>query len=347
MTSRLLRMAWALLHCSAAVASPAARDAVQGPYKHAPLGFDRETHRMMTAVGGPTQPLALTPSPRPQTVVTWAFALGDCGSERWGEGIDTDRFAAENVKAFVEAGVGYIVSSGGQGGQFDCDSDEGMERFIARYASAQLKGLDFDIEAGQSDAAIDALVATAKAAQERHPALSMSFTLPTFASSDGSGRSLNALGLRVLSALRRHRFDAARINLMAMDYGDAVPAHCVVRRTADGPRCDMGRSAMQAALNLHRQERIPLSRIELTVMPGVNDVVHNVFTLDDARWLAAQARRQGLGGLHAWSLDRDRPCPVPQAGASAECSGLAAPPLSFVKVLFGSERKIANSPLKN
>lgn len=318
---------------------------VSGPYKHAPLKLDPTSAAMRSEVSGQGRPPAALLARG--TTLTWAFALGTCGAEHWGDGIDTERFAAENVRAFVDAGVGYIVSTGGQGGQFDCDSDEGMERFIARYASPQLKGLDFDIEAGQSDGSIDGLVRHAKAAQGRHPDLSMSFTLPTFASSDGSWRSLNALGLRVLAALRRHRFDTARINLMAMDYGDAVPAHCVVKRTPDGARCDMGRSALQAALNLHRRERIPLSRIEVTVMPGVNDVTHNVFTLDDARWLAREAKRRGLGALHAWSLDRDRPCPTPQAGASADCSGVDAPPLEFTKVLFESEQKIANNPLTN
>ena len=50
---------------------------------------------------------------------------------------------------FDRAGVGYIVSTGGQGGVFTCATDEGMERFIARYASAHLLGIDFDQCLGQ------------------------------------------------------------------------------------------------------------------------------------------------------------------------------------------------------
>lgn len=298
-----------------------------GPYKHAPLGRDGDGAQMH-ALQAPAAPLPQVLPPG-TTVVRWAFATGDCGDERWGEGLDTARFATANVQAFRDAKLPYVVSTGGQGGEFRCATAEGMERFLARYASPQFQGVDLDIEAGQSDADIDALVREARAAQQRHPELRFSFTLPTFAASEGSGRSLNALGERVLAALRRHRFDRARINLMAMDYGDAKPAHCVVQATREGPRCDMAASALQAARNLHTRHGWAYGRIELTAMIGVNDVVQNVFTLADARRLAREARRLGLAGLYYWSLDRDRPCAAPTPGASAECSGLEAPPGAF------------------
>jgi hypothetical protein len=193
-----------------------------------------------------------------------------------------------------------------------------MERFIARYASSQLVGFDFDIEAGQSAAQVESIVRRIKAAQKRHPRLRFSFTIATHAASDGSMRSLNPLGESILRAVRRHRLRDIAFNLMVMDYGDARPAFCVVK---DGA-CDMGRSAIQAARNVNARYRIPFSQIELTPMIGVNDVVANVFTLDDARMLADAVRDMKLAGLHFWSLDRDTPCATPQAGASATCSTL-------------------------
>jgi hypothetical protein len=79
-----------------------------------------------------------------------------------------------------------------------------------------------------------------------------------------------------------------------MDYGEAIPRNCVVSAGV----CDMGRSAIHAARNVHVRYGLPMSRIELTPMIGVNDVVSNVFTLDDARlWsgrralLVARSRR--------------------------------------------------------
>ena len=88
-----------------------------------------------------------------------------------------------------------------------------------------------------------------------------------------------------------------------MDYGEAIPRNWVVSAGV----CDMGRSAIQAARNVHVRYGLPMSRIELTPMIGVNAVVSNVFTLDAARLLAESVRDCGLGGLHFWSLDRDAP----------------------------------------
>ena len=69
-----------------------------------------------------------------------------------------------------------------------------------------------------------------------------------------------------------------------------------------------------------------MSRIEVTPMIGINDVVANVFTLDDARVLARFARENAVGGLHFWSLDRDVPCPTGVSGVSSVCSGLRGMP---------------------
>lgn len=307
---------------------------VVGPYKHAPMAIDAASAEMRSAAAdGVAQPLPRM-LPAGAGTVSWAFALGECGSERWGEGIDTDRFAAANVQAFVKAGIDYIVSTGGEGHVFTCGSDEGMERFIARYDSPRLVGIDLDIESTQTDEGITALVQRVKVAQVKHPRLRFSFTLPTFAASDGSRRSLNALGERVLKAIRAQGLADYRLNLMVMDYGPASAAACVVEQG----RCDMARSGLQAAQNLHAVHGVPLAQIELTAMIGVNDVVSNVFTIADAHRMAAEARRLGLGGVHFWSLDRDTPCGEPQAGASDHCSGVSAPPLSFTRVFAAPAR---------
>jgi chitinase len=312
MTMRfVLRCLLPLLCLASAHAEPAF---VYSPYQHFALTIDRAT-------------LAMRLPPAGVKTLTWAFAVGECGAETW-NGLDAQKLAEANVAAFARAGIGYILATGGEGGVFTCGSDAGMAAFIARYASPQLIGIDFDIEAKQTPEQIDALVQRAVAARARHPQLRFSFTLPTFASSDGSGRSLTEQGERVLRSIRRHALDEYTINLMAMDYGPAQPANCVVKEGT----CDMAASAMQAALNLHRGHGVPLSRIELTPMIGVNDVVANVFTLADACTLARWVRDQGLAGLHFWSLDRDVPCTKPMLEASASCSGVDAPAGAFHRV---------------
>ncbi|MEO8567469.1 MAG: cellulose-binding protein, partial [Betaproteobacteria bacterium] len=248
--------------------------------------------------------------------LTWAFATGECGTENW-ESIDAQRVADANVAAFERAGVDYIISTGGAAGIFTCATDAGMEGFIARYDSPRLIGVDFDIEAGQTAEGLGALVHRVRSAQFHHPRLRFSFTLATLAASDGSLGSLNPLGEQVLQAIRGAGLSDYYVNLMVMDYGPAIPGNCVVVAGV----CDMGRSALQAAENVHARYGIPMDRIELTPMIGVNDVSANVFSLDDARLTAWFVRDRRLGGLHFWSLDRDARCaPGDAPGSSPVCN---------------------------
>jgi chitinase len=307
---------------------------VYSPYKFLPIAIDRDTHIISTAITGAVSPFVLSgvPALSPGTAaLTWAFANGECGTENWGHGLDAQRVADANVAAFDKAGVNYIISTGGEGGVFTCATDAGMDKFIARYLSPHLIGIDFDIEAGQTAEVIDALVQRAKVAQRKYPQLRFSFTLATFAASDGSLGSLNAKGESVMSAIRKRGLSNYFLNLMVMDYGAATAEHCVVIAGL----CDMGRSAIQAVVNVNKKFGVPLDRIELTPMIGVNDVVANVFTLQDALVIANYARDNKLGGVHFWSLDRDVPCVGVASGASPTCSSLNdLPSLAFTKAFY-------------
>ncbi|NVM76578.1 hypothetical protein FHW83_002373 [Duganella sp. SG902] len=315
---RFLKFLPALLACLCAGAL-AAPSVLYSPYKH--LAIDSGVPAPYVKGGA----------------LTWAFASGECGSEVWGRQ-SAQQVADSHVAAFVQAGVDYVVSTGGQGAVFTCASDEGMERFIARYQSPRLIGIDFDIEEGQNEQQINSLAERAAAAQQRHPGLRFSFTIATHAASDGSQLSLNATGEMVLKAARGSGLRDYALNLMVMDYGPATRANCVVRKG----RCDMGRSAIQAARNVHAKYGVPLEQIELTVMIGVNDVLENVFTLDDARTVTAAVRRMKLAGLHFWSLDRDQPCSAASGAtgtADARCNGMKQVPAgAYLRALSGEGR---------
>jgi chitinase len=283
-----------------------------------------------TFVAGPYQYLPLTDGVArviPHGTSTWAFASGECGEEVW----KTQGAAqvAQNVAAFVKAGRPYIISTGGAENMFTCAGAAGMERFIARYDSPRLVGIDFDIEDKQTPAQVDALMAAIKDAQRRRPQLRYSFTVATHAASDGSRDSLNPLGESILAAIARHGVQDAVINLMVMDYGPASAKVCVLK---DG-LCDMGASSLQAARNVHARYGIPYERIALTAMIGMNDVVANVFSVEDARTMVAGARELKLAGVHYWSLGRDRPCAEPMTAASDSCSGVEAAAGAFEAVL--------------
>jgi len=311
--------------CSAADSKTVAASTppvVYSAYKHLAQWQDHAAPVITVAPDGVRQPYLVEDARRfGRAALSWAFASGECGEEVWGE-VSGAQIAAANVAAFAQAGIGYVISTGGQGHMFTCASDEGMERFVSRYDTPALLGIDFDIEEGQTPDQIDALVGRAKVAQQRRPGLRYSFTVATHAAADGSLHSLNTLGETVLQSVRQHGLRNYTFNLMVMDYGPASRKVCVVRKG----RCDMGRSALQAAHNVHRKYGIPYSQIELTPMLGVNDVVENVFTVADMQMLARAVAQQKLAGLHYWSLDRDTPCRQPVKGADAQCSGMAGVP---------------------
>jgi hypothetical protein len=307
---------------------------VFSPYKDTSINMNWNTDVVSTTVSGAATPLAGDLTQAGGKTVTLAFATGECGSESWG-GVPGDAMASANASMLAQAGVRYIVSTGGAAGSFTCGSDAGMTTFIDRWATAGLVGVDFDIEAGQSQAVVDALVQRIGAAHGSHPGLRFSLTLATLANNAGASTAealgagapdgFNVYGDWALASVKSHlgwSGSAATwpgyltVNLMTMDYGSASAGVCVV----SGGACQMGQSAIQAAYNLHDHWGVPYGGIELTPMIGGNDVAGEVFTLADADSVAHFALSQGLGGVHYWSYDRDVDCPP--GSASPTCNSL-------------------------
>ncbi len=264
---------------------------------------------MRTAVTGSVVPATQAMTTR-NTMLTWAFATGECGSENWA-GMTAATFASANVPLFVNAHKRYIVSTGGAAGSFTCGSDAGFTAFIDRYNSLQLVGIDFDIESGQTQAQIDSLIQRVKNAQSKYPALRFSFTLATLAQNNGkssaavemcasSPNSLSSIGTLVMQRIKANGLKGYFINLMTMDYGTGTGV-CVM----NGNTCDMGQSAIQAAMNLHNYWGVPYFQIELTPMVGTNDVAANVFSLSDADTMDHFVIWNGIRSVHYWSMDRD------------------------------------------
>jgi chitodextrinase len=278
------------------------------PYKDVTINMNWNTDQMQSAVEGSDLPVvgsgSLVSTYIPKLpAITLAFATGECGSETWG-GVSGASFAAENVPELQAADLDYVVSTGGADGTFTCDSTADMDAFIARYASPDLVGIDFDIEGGQTESDIQDLIAAAAGAQTQYPNLQFSFTLATLAASDGSYSGVNSLGNEVVEAVLGSGLKNYAINLMTMDYGSASSSVCVVVSGS----CEMAQSAIQAVKNLEHTYGIPASKIAVTPMIGLNDTTTETFTIADVDTLTAYATANGLAGLHLWSLDRDTPC---------------------------------------
>src|SRR5262249_19247336 len=156
-----------------------------------------------------------------------------------------------------------------------------------RWKSPVLIGIDFDIEAGQTEDQIRNLLSRIATAHTTYPSLRFSLTLATLANNDGAttpkslgssvGDSFNPYGDKTMAAVKAALgFTGSpsswpgflTINLMTMDYGAPGSGVCVV----SGGACQMGQSAIQAAYNLRDKWGVPFTAIELTPMIGVNDV---------------------------------------------------------------------------
>jgi chitinase len=294
------------------------------PYKDVTINLDWNTNTMRTAVTGTPIPVvgsgSLVSTALPNLgAITLAFASGECGSETWG-GISASGFASANIQPLANAGIRYVLSTGGQAGTFTCGSPAGMAAFLARYNSSYLTGVDFDIEGGQTQTQINNLISNAAYAHTLYPNLRFSFTLATLAASDGSYGGVNSLGDMVVRAVKAANLPNYTINLMVMDYGSSAASYlCVV--TAG--KCNMGQSAIQAVQNLEHTYGIPANRIEVTPMIGQNDAASEITTIADVDTITAYANAQGLAGVHYWSLDRDTPCPGGATGyASPTCNSI-------------------------
>jgi chitinase len=283
-------------------------------YKDTAVNMNWNTNVISSSVTGTMRPVTQLMSTF-NTTLTWAFATGECGSESWA-GL-TPAQVASNVQEFVGARKKYIISTGGADGMFTCGSDAGFDTFIQTYYSANLVGIDFDIEVGQSASVIANLVARVQAAEAKYPNLRFSFTVATLGGN--AEPTLSSTGANVLAAIQAAGLKRYYVNLMAMDYGSADPSVCTVVNGV----CEMGQSAIAASESLHNHYGVPYNQIELTPMIGGNDVRGETFTIADVSTMTWYVLQKQLGGVHFWSFDRDSDCAPGAASSTCNTYGQA------------------------
>lgn len=256
--------------------------------------------------------------------VRWAFATGDCSNENWA-GIQAESFAVPNVNSFSTANVPYTLSTGGAAGSFTCSAGEDMKSFLDRYNSNSLIGIDFDIEGGRLESTqINSLVnsiAYVKNNYASYANLKVSFTLATLAAGNGLTIQTALDGNNVMNAIAQSGLQDYYINLMVMDYtgsGEANDSVCVTVNNL----CEMGQSAIRAATNFAESYSIPLNRVQITPLLGVNDTPDEIFTIADAAMIADFASSAGLGGIYYWSFDRDIGCSPYSDNLTTTCNGI-------------------------
>jgi chitinase len=206
---------------------------------------------------------------------------------------------------------------------------------IERY---NIDTIDLDLE-GQSlrdtESAARRAVVIAKLQEEyriQGKNLAVWLTLPV------APQGLTEEGTNAVSIMLSKGVDLAGVNVMTMDYGASKqPEETMFEASKQSlieTHRQLGILYKQAGINLNSQSL--WRKLGATPMVGQNDIVDEIFTLEDAEALNAFAAGQGLGRMSMWSANRDIPCGenyVDVKVVSPACSGVKTSQFGFSKAL--------------
>lgn len=217
-----------------------------------------------------------------------------------------------------------------------------QEDLLAAYESVveryKIDTIDLDLEnngLNNAEALVRRAEVIAKLQTKRkaeNKSLAVWLTLPV------SPQGLTPEGTTAVSQMLTSKVDLSGVNVMTMDYGGSKD-----------PTQSMFEASKNALLQTHRQLDIlykqagislsPVTiwrKIGATPMIGQNDVLGEVFSIDDAKELNLFAIKQGVGRMSMWSANRDIPCGdnyVVLQIVSDSCSGVKTPKLIFSQTL--------------
>ncbi|MFJ8614439.1 cellulose binding domain-containing protein [Streptomyces clavifer] len=252
---------------------------------------------------------------------------GSC-TPLWGgvTGLGDDKVAAQ-IGALRAGGGDVRVSFGGAAGAelaLHCSTPAELATAYGKVIDTYgLTKVDFDVEGGAlPDTAANSRRSQAIAQlQKSHPGLDVSFTLPVMP------EGLTQPGVDLIADAKKNGVRVDAVNIMAMDYGASYSG-------------DMGDYATQAATATQAQIKGVLglsdtaawAAVAVTPMIGVNDVVTEIFTVEDATQLVKFAQEKKIGRLSMWSGTRDKQCAGgTKPAADATCSSILQEPLAFTK----------------
>lgn len=262
------------------------------------------------------------PESNPARDIALAFVVADpkhpCTAS-WGGSYTLDTAASEleldrRITQLRAAGGDVMISFGGQANAelaLAC-SDRGKLTTVYRDVITRydVKAVDFDIENADltDQASIERRAAAVATIQKErkaagHP-LDVWLTVPV--STDGMSAEVQAL----VTATLQGGVELTGVNVMTMNFGTvADPITNMLPATKKALEASAGQlAAVYSAEGVTLDESQRWAKLGATPMIGQNDVVGEVFTLDDARGLADFAMSKGLGRVSTWSLNRDGPC---------------------------------------
>jgi chitinase len=238
---------------------------------------------------------------------TLCFIIADkWGNPSWNaDDSIQDEFFADYILGIRTHGGDVIVSFGGASGIELSVAEKDVKQLAAKYQSVidkyGLTYIDIDIEGSAvgDTKSIDRRSKALKIVKDNNKKLILSYTLAT--NTDGLTednlyilKSAKSAGLK----LDGNDLLILVVNIMAMDYGNV----------ANG-KFGMGGYAISAAQGLRKQliaQGMADTQVGITPMIGQNDVDSEVFQLDDAKEVAAWAKKnEYVRFLAFWSMNRD------------------------------------------
>lgn len=202
---------------------------------------------------------------------------------------------------FQKKGGQLILSFGGASGQYmeDVLSIDQMVNEVSKFIDTTgCKALDFDIEGSYlANQALNIKRAQIiYKLQDKYPGLYTSFTLPA----DTNGLSNYGISLLTITIQNGVKIDV--VNIMAMDIGqlpDTKSWGLVAAQMGDTTVNQLQRIYPQKSRNeLYRM-------LGITVMIGQNDD-GSIFKPYDAKFIGDYAKRNNIGLLSFWSINRDQ-----------------------------------------
>lgn len=300
------------------------------------------------ATSTPFYPIAQNIAPGERIVLGFAVAdPKDSCANSWGgyytmdsanETFDLDR----KVARVREQGGEIVISTGGLNNDelstACADEDKiiaGYESFLQRYGSTTL---DLDVEGNDLEDSAASLRRASAVTALQHRAREAGKPLEVWVTLPVDTRGLTESGLGEVTRLLEGGVDLAGVNLMTMNFGQSRAAGQSMAAASE----QGARSAHAQLKALFDQRGQPVgdqtlwAKIGLTPMIGQNDLLGEVFTLEDAGALKDFAIAHGIGRISMWSANRDLDCgpnfPDLQR-VSNNCSGTAQDDGDFARLL--------------
>jgi len=218
------------------------------------------------------------------------------------------------------------------------DLDKLAQAYQAVISRYNLDTIDLDLEgeelkdADSSKRRAQALAKVQKQRRNEGKSLAIWLTLPV------APQGLTEDGTNAVTAFLTNGVDLAGVNVMTMDYGGSKEHDETMLEASQKALTETHRQLgiLYSQAGIHLLPKTLWTKIGATPMIGQNDVLDEVFTIDDAKGLNLFAREKGIGRMSMWSANRDTPCGenyVDVTVVSDSCSGVTTERLSFAIVL--------------